>query len=330
MTDAVAVQQSTTPRGNKTIPRELLGPPSGFFNLNLLLFLSSVVLTTCCFFGYSLWNWPKGIIFGLNFVALYVLGTVIHDASHGSAHRNRFLNEALGHGSALLQGFVYPVFKRVHMEHHANVNDPDNDPDHFVSTGGPLWLIAARFFYHEVFFFKRQLWRKGRWDLLEWFLSRSVVVLTFGLAIHFGYTNYLMNYWLPPACIMGLLLGLFFDYLPHRPFQERGRWENARVYPGWITNILLLGQNYHLIHHLWPSIPWYKYQAAYHAAKPLLDEHGCKQTLGLWEGKEFCSFLYDVVLGIRWGGHHDPSKPSTAESSQTVDDGQPQPSGLGS
>jgi hypothetical protein len=25
-------------------------------------------------------------------------------------------------------------------------------PDHFVSTGGPLWLIAVRFLYHEVSF----------------------------------------------------------------------------------------------------------------------------------------------------------------------------------
>ena len=58
----------------------------------------------------------------------------------------------LGHGSALMLGFAFPVFTRVHLQHHAHVNDPENDPDHFVSTGGPLWMIAARFFYHEIFF----------------------------------------------------------------------------------------------------------------------------------------------------------------------------------
>ncbi|MDX2271164.1 MAG: fatty acid desaturase [Cyanobacteriota bacterium] len=288
------------------IPREMQGAPAEFFNPTLVMFLASVVLSACCFAGYSVWDWPRWLVFWLNFLSLYVLGTVIHDASHGSAHRIFWLNEALGHGSALLQGFVYPVFKRVHLEHHAHVNDPQQDPDHYVSTGGPLWLIAPRFFYHEVYFFKRQLWRKGRWDLLEWILSRSVVVVTFSLAIHFGYTDYLMNYWLPPACIMGLLLGLFFDYLPHRPFEDQRRWHNARVYPGWITNILLLGQNYHLIHHLWPGIPWYQYQAAYGIAKPLLDKHGSKQTLGIWEGQQFWSFLYDVLIGIRW--HSTDSK----------------------
>lgn len=290
-----------------TIPRHFLGAPPEFWNPTLLMFLSAVVLSGCCFLGYAFWDWPRWCVFVCNFLALYVLGTVIHDASHGSAHRNRRINDAMGHGSALLQGFVYPVFKRVHMQHHAHVNEPENDPDHYVSTGGPLWLIAVRFFYHEIFFFKRQLWRKGRWDLLEWGLSRLVVVVTFVLAIHFGYSDYIMNYWLPPACIMGLLLGLFFDYLPHRPFSETDRWLNARVYPGWLTNILLLGQNYHLVHHLWPSVPWYKYQPAYYATQSILDAHGSPQTLGIWQGGEFWSFLYDVFLGLRFHGSH-PTK----------------------
>jgi len=60
-----------------------------------------------------------------------------------------------------------------------------------------------------------------------------------------------------------------------------------------------MGQNYHLIHHLWPSIPWYNYQPAYYATKPLLDAKGCAQSLGLLQGKNFLSFLYDVFIGIR-------------------------------
>ncbi|MEM9154598.1 MAG: fatty acid desaturase [Cyanobacteria bacterium J06642_2] len=294
--------------GAKTvrIPRELLVPPDSWINTNVLLFVGSYCLALSSFLGYAAWDWPRWIVFICNFLALYVLGTVIHDATHGAAHRNRFVNEALGHGSAILQGFVYPVFKRVHIQHHAHVNDPENDPDHYVSTGGPLWLIPVRFFYHEVYFFKRRLWRKGKYDLLEWFISRSIAIATFTLAAATGYSDFLMNYWLPPAFIMGLLLGLFFDYLPHRPFVETARWQNARVYANPITNIFLLGQNYHLIHHLWPSIPWYKYQEAYHIAKPVLDARNCDQSLDIWrDPKNILNFLYDCFIGIRWNGHHD-------------------------
>ncbi len=105
---------------------------------------------------------------------------------------------------------------------------------------------------------------------------------------------------------MGIALGLFFDYLPHRPFNERNRWKNARVYPSPLLNILILGQNYHLIHHLWPSIPWYKVQPAYYQVKPLLDHKECHQTLGLFEPQNFLGFLYDLFIGIRL--HHGKSE----------------------
>ncbi|HIK57416.1 MAG TPA: fatty acid desaturase [Synechococcales cyanobacterium M55_K2018_004] len=284
-----------------TVPRELLGPP-GDFNPTLLIFLLAVLLAVVSTLGYWQWNFPGILCFLMNVLALHLVGTVIHDASHNVAHRNRIVNAALGHGSALMLGFSFPVFTRVHMQHHANVNDPKHDPDHFVSTGGPLWLIAARFFYHEVYFFQRQLWRK--YELLEWFLGRLAVATVIFLAIRYDFLGFVFNFWFSPALVVGLALGLFFDYLPHRPFQERDRWKNARVYPSPVLNLLIMGQNYHLIHHLWPSIPWYHYQTAYRVVKPLLDQKGCHQRLGLLEGhRSFWSFVYDVFLGIRFHGH---------------------------
>ncbi|MBC6453770.1 MAG: fatty acid desaturase [Hormoscilla sp. SP5CHS1] len=171
------------------VPKEFLGPTGGF-NPNLLMFLVAVgmvVLSTC---GYWRWNWQDWCCFGLNVVALHMVGTVIHDASHHAAHANRVLNAILGHGSALMLGFTFPVFTRVHLQHHAHVNDPENDPDHFVSTGGPLWLINARFFYHEVYFFQRRLWRK--YELLEWFLSRAFLASTLLLACQYGFIGYIL------------------------------------------------------------------------------------------------------------------------------------------
>lgn len=284
-----------------TIPKEYLKAPGGL-NPNVIMFFTALALIITSICGYFFWNWWHWICFSANVLALHLSGTVIHDASHNSGHRNRIINSILGHGSALMLGFAFPVFTRVHLQHHAHVNDPENDPDHYVSTGGPLWMIAARFFYHEIFFFKRRLWRK--YELLEWFLSRLFLVTVVLLGIKYDFIDYVMNCWFVPALVIGIALGLFFDYLPHRPFKERDRWKNARVYPSPITNILILGQNYHLIHHLWPSIPWYKYQPAYYATKPLLDAKGCDQSLGLLDGKNFGSFLYDIFLGIRFHGKH--------------------------
>jgi beta-carotene hydroxylase len=293
---AVATERLTVPT---RVPKELLDADGGL-SLDLLMFLAGIGLVVVSAFGHFWWSFPGWCCFALNTLALHLVGTVIHDASHNSAHRNRIVNAVLGHGSALMLGFTFPVFTRVHLQHHANVNDPDNDPDHFVSTGGPLWLIAARFFYHEIYFFQRRLWRK--YELLEWFLSRVAVGLLIYCAWRFDFLDYIFNFWFSPALVVGLMLGLFFDYLPHRPFQERNRWKNARVYPGAVLNLLIMGQNYHLVHHLWPSIPWYKYKPAYEVMKPLLDKKGSPQSLGLLSSRDFFGFLYDIFIGIRL--HH--------------------------
>jgi len=293
----------------KTVPSSYLKADGGL-SPNLLMLLASVALITTSTLGYFLWEWFGWCVFLMNVLALHLAGTVIHDASHNSAHRNRVVNAILGHSSALILGFSFPVFTRVHLQHHAHVNDPENDPDHFVSTGGPLWLIAARFFYHEIYFFQRRLWRK--WELLEWFLGRLAVGLLVFTAVQLDFLGYIFNYWFSPALVVGIALGLFFDYLPHRPFEERDRWKNARVYPSGILNLLIMGQNYHLIHHLWPSIPWYRYKPAYEVMKPLLDAKESPQSLGILNGtKDFLGFLYDLVLGIRFHSHKSPQEPDS-------------------
>ena len=280
-------------------PKELLSPP-GDFNPTLLMFLVVVMMLVLSNFGYWLWEWPHWLCFSVNTLALHCSGTVIHDACHQSAHRNRIVNAMLGHCSALILAFAFPVFTRVHLQHHGNVNHPQDDPDHYVSTGGPLFLIAVRFLYHEVFFFQRRLWRN--YELLEWFISRLIIITIVYISVQYHFLGYILNFWFIPAFLVGIALGLFFDYLPHRPFTDRNRWKNARVYPGKVLNILILGQNYHLIHHLWPSIPWYNYQPAYDLMKPLLDEKGSPQTSGLLQKKDFLEFLYDIFIGIHF--HH--------------------------
>jgi beta-carotene hydroxylase len=264
------------------------------------MFVLVVIMLVLSNFGYWLWEWPHWLCFSINTLALHCSGTIIHDACHQSAHRNRIVNAILGHCSALILAFAFPVFTRVHLQHHSNVNDPSDDPDHYVSTGGPLWLIAVRFLYHEVFFFQRRLWRN--YELLEWFISRLIIITIVYISVQYHFLGYILNFWFIPAFLVGITLGLFFDYLPHRPFVERNRWKNARVYPGKVLNILILGQNYHLIHHLWPSITWYNYQPTYYLMKPLLDEKGSPQTSGLLQKKDFFEFVYDIFIGIHF--HH--------------------------
>jgi fatty acid desaturase len=83
------------------------------------------------------------------------------------------------------------------MQLHHNFCGPKHDPDHIVSTFGPLWLIAPRFFYHEFFFFQRRLWR--RYELLEWGIARGIFFSIVLAAAHFQFLPFIFNCWFAPA-----------------------------------------------------------------------------------------------------------------------------------
>jgi fatty acid desaturase len=82
--------------------------------------------------------------------------------------------------------------------------------------------------------------------------------------------------WLGPALIAVAALALAFDFLPHYPYESQERYLDTRVYPGRILNALLLGQNYHLVHHLWTTIPWYRYQRVFGEIQDELAERGAR------------------------------------------------------
>ena len=125
------------------VPRQYLDPPAAW-NPTVGLFLAGFGLAGLTIWGWFVGQWPLPLLLLTGFLALHLEGTVIHDACHNAAHPSRFWNAFMGHGAALLLGFSFPVFTRVHLQHHAHVNDPKHDPDHIVSTFGPLWLIAPR------------------------------------------------------------------------------------------------------------------------------------------------------------------------------------------
>ena len=80
----------------------------------------------------------------------------------------------------------------------------------------------------------------------------------------------------------------------------RRRFGTRCVYPGRTMNWLIMGQNYHLVHHLWPSIPWFEYKPAYEATKPLLDAKESPQRLGIFETRsDVVNFFYDILIGVR-------------------------------
>jgi hypothetical protein len=98
----------------------------------------------------------------------------------------------------------------------------------------------------------------------------AVLVASLPVAALTGHlTEVVVLYW-APMLLSGLVLFYAFDFLPHYPFDSTERFHDTRLQPGRLRHALLLGQNYHLVHHLWVSVPWFRYRRVFTDLEPEL------------------------------------------------------------
>jgi beta-carotene hydroxylase len=213
-----------------------------------------------------------------NALLAYAAYTPAHEAVHGNVHRvagqsqseGTWLNNAIGAlaASALLHNF--PMHQLSHLAHHAHTNDPDKDPDHWMAVRGFQRVLLRAFGLmgaHYIAEIKLCLNRKsdGKRRLLLG-LAQNLVWLggVALLAVLYepwpALASTALAAWLGSA-----ILAWAFDWLPHVPHQERKRFADTRatVFAPGINAVMtriFLFQNYHHIHHLWPRVPFHRYQ----------------------------------------------------------------------
>jgi ferredoxin-NADP reductase/fatty acid desaturase len=209
----------------------------------------------------------------VNTAVSFAMFTVLHDAVHYAISRRRWVNALLGR---LTVHFVVPyasasLFGFIHIEHHRNTNeDLGTDPDAWA-TDGPWWQLPFRWLTIDVWyacFYVKHIRRRSPRELAE---TGGIVLAFIGLVVLAALTHTLLAavlVFLLPARIALGLLAWWFDWLPHHGLevtQRENRYRATRVRVGleWLLTPGLLYQNYHLVHHLHPSIPFYRYIAAW-------------------------------------------------------------------
>lgn len=202
----------------------------------------------------------------------YVGFTIVHDAGHGSIiaqdSKLKPMESIMGWISGVpLLLIPYSMFKHIHDRHHAYTNDPERDPDHF--SFGKKWYqvllncLFIPFQYHIMAFTTLKhdpCIKQTHLTSLFYFLFIGSLIT---LLLAYGYSKEVIYFLLIPNIFAVLALAMLFDYLPHHPHKSLSRYHNSRVYPSKWLNLLLLGQNYHLTHHMYPKVPWYLYRSVY-------------------------------------------------------------------
>jgi len=214
----------------------------------------------------------------LNTVASYVSFTPTHDASHHAVSSNRRLNDWIGRVATVLQSPVpfFRTFRYIHMQHHRFTNDPTHDPDAYVGTG-PRWLLPLKWatldLNYVAYYMKPSVFTKrSKSERRELYIAFLFGLAVFTAVTIAGWLEYYVLLFLIPTRITALILAVTFDFLPHYPHQARGQDQpfqstSNRVGMEWLLTPVLLFQNYHLVHHLYPTVPFYRYLKVWHAQR---------------------------------------------------------------
>ncbi len=215
----------------------------------------------------------------------YAHYTLVHESIHGNVVARpkglAWINTVVGWIGALGMGAGWPALQRTHLLHHSHTNT-ERDPDILVKgTFAQLlvkWLVMLPMGLLPIFALRYI--NAERYRRLSSILSpaeiaqvSAVTLFTWALliaAIATGHTLDWLMLWFLPTRLGVLILNIFFQWLPHHPFDQTERYLNTRIslWPG--GTILLLQQNLHLMHHLWPSVPFYNYARLFRALRPVL------------------------------------------------------------
>lgn len=247
-------------------PRERV-PPVAWPTVGLLL--SSVALAaTSTLLGLS-GALPVPVSVALNAIAAYLFFTVSHDAAHHAASSRPKLNLWIGRVSTpfFTPEASFSVWRFIHMQHHRFTNHEDgSDPDAYTMAG-PAWQRPLRWATVDLAylaFYVRRIRDRPRAELVEWAAQTAIVAILFAAAILAGGLVDLLLYVLLAQRLAIAWLAFAFDYLPHhglhlRPSEDLLKTTRNRVGGERWLSPLLLYQNYHLVHHLHPLVPFYRY-----------------------------------------------------------------------
>ncbi len=286
----------------------LLEPQPRYYAGQALGILLIVVAGAAAFLalGDSWWQLAVAVLFGLCSTHLAFLG---HDVSHRQVVRGRAASRRLGLliGNVLL-GFSYGGFVRHHNAHHVNPNHVDRDPDmarrqllHVPDRDGeapgPVKAFVARHqpvFFHPLLLAESAALRASTYRTVGQRSPGSAVIEVGLVTLHFAAYLAAVFVVLPPMKAVAFVLvhqvvfGLYTESVVapnHKamPVQwpgddwdwlERQLVTSRNLSPSRVTGFAFGGQNFHIEHHLFPTIARNNARRAQPIVKAYCHTHG--------------------------------------------------------
>lgn len=226
----------------------------------------------------------------LNLPIFFVLYTGLHETCHRNYHgRNRsmrWVNHVFGLVIGWIMFYPYSMHDYIHLTHHANTNDLEKDPDAWM-RGDSFWSVFARAAtlpprYWSFMFRNKLKDPDGGKFLAKILLQGAPTLIGVGVLVAMGYWQVALIAWFGSLVVGVGILGVCFDWIVHHPHDDKSLLGGTRVFAartGWKRHALkaaLLGQNYHLIHHIYPRTPFYRYDRVFARSEDFLRAQGVR------------------------------------------------------
>lgn len=231
--------------------------------------------------GTMIWQWSGILAIVLTAIAVAQFCSLQHEVLHGHPFENQVVNEALVF-PALALVVPYLRFKDTHLQHHydPNLTDPYDDPEsNYLDP--KVWEARSRFAQKILRLNNTLVGRMllgpgvGTWyfvkgDLALMKAGDARVRLAWGLNA-VGVAMVLIWLWavgtMPVlAYVLAVYLGMsllkirtFLEHRAHELFRAR----TVIIEDRGPLSYLFLNNNFHVVHHCMPNVPWYDLPGLY-------------------------------------------------------------------
>jgi fatty acid desaturase len=199
--------------------------------------------------------------------SLHGISLFTHEGVHSVLSTNPQWNRILSIVCALPVLQNYSAYKVLHLQHHKNLGD-SGDPDHYKNYTKWNWLVFTMYWGRLLIGYPFYLiaipilgFRQGNTKDKVWI---TIEVILLGLLIttvlHCPIPNsFLIHGWVIPMLFINTMINIRgmsqHTLLEHENDLIRG---TRTILTNPITRFFMCNENYHLEHHLYPAVPWYK------------------------------------------------------------------------
>jgi len=210
----------------------------------------------------------------INSAIIFFSFTPLHEATHRSFSRVMWLNDLLGTLSAqlILPGFNTSLYRFLHITHHQRTGESQSDPDErFISA--PLFNRVLNWAFLDILWTRYYLsvWsERPQGERVRFCAGLFFYISVFVIGFSSSYALEFLCAFVVPMFLGRIILVYLFAYIHHvQGVEQRSDPIGATgmIDTHTINRFLLLGQSRHLIHHLYPGLPWYRYDQVWDVAR---------------------------------------------------------------